>query len=930
MCITPRAAALAALLSSPLPAAHAAVYFSEYVEGSSNNKALEIVNTGGEAVNLSGYSVQIFANGGSSASATINLSGSIAPGGAFVLSHASASFAGTANQTSGSLSFNGNDAVTLRNGTAVIDAIGQVGVDPGAAGWGSDPTNTTDNTLRRKAAVTGGDASASDAFDPAVEWLGFAVDTFNGLGCSGEASCGEVPPPPLTRIHDIQGQAHVSPLAGQNVTTRGIVTALRNTAGRGFYLQDPDGDGNAATSDAVFVFTNSAPTVAVGQEVLVTGSVSEFRPGGASTANLSTTQISAQSIQSPSDVFFTNAAVGATRLGAGGRAVPTQVIDDDTTGSVEVAGQTTYDPESDGIDFYESLEGMLIEVANAIVTGPTNRFGEVWVVADAGANATGMNARGGITLVEREAGIDYNPERIQFDDLLFGAMPMANVGDTAALLRGVVSYDFGNFEVLPSAAPAFTDNGLVREVAELPTGGDRLSIANYNVENLDPNDADEDSASSTCNDTDVADGKFEAIAQQIVEHLKGPDIVALQEVQDETGCTDEGITTSAGTLSRLVEAIAAAGGPAYTAFDIAPQDGQDGGQPGGNIRVAYLYNDARVDLVPGTVGVGDADDATQPALDAGGKLALTLSPGRVDPTNVAWVDSRKPLAAVFEFNGHRLVAVNNHWSSKGGGTSLYGHTQPAINGSQDQREQQAAVVNAFVDSVLAVDPQAKVAVLGDLNEFSFLPPLDIVKGGEEPVLVDIVDAQLPPEERYSYVFEGNAQALDHLLVSQSLAQPSVDARADVVHINSEFADQISDHDPDVASFLLPVRVCEGGPGRFRVYNEGHSVIENAGSVTVSVQRLDGACGAAKLSYVTLDGSAKSATDYVGASGSLGWADGESGAKQIAIELRDDSVRESVERFRIVFGAATGATLPVAPLPIVPVTIVDNDLLQSTR
>ncbi len=915
--------ATAGLLLAAAPTTQAAVFITEYVEGSSNNKAVEIANTGTSAVNLSGYSVQVFANGSASATGTINLSGSIAPGDVFVLSHTSASFAGSADQTSGSLNFNGNDAVALRQGSTLLDVIGQIGVDPGSGGWGSDPANTFDNTLRRKAGITAGDANGNDAFDPATQWTGFAVDTFDGLGCIGEGACGSSEPPPLTRIYDIQGRSHVSPLAGQSVSTRGIVTALRNTSGRGFYLQDPDGDGDDATSDAIFVFTNIAPTVSVGQDVIVTGTVSEYRPGGTSTDNVSITQIGNATITAPTDVLFTNTTIAPTRLGSGGRAIPTQVIDDDTDGSVEVASQTTYDPANDGLDFYESLEGMLVEVRNAQVTGARNGYGEVWVIADAGENATGVNARGGITLVEREAGIDYNPERIQFDDVLFGSMPAASVGDTAASLIGVVSYDFGNYEVLPAAAPSFTSAALPRESADVATGADRLSIANYNVENLDPNDADEDhNAAAICNDTDVADGKFDAIAAQIVNHLHAPDIVALQEVQDEDGCSDDGVTTSAATLSRLVAAITAAGGPSYTGFDIAPQNNQDGGQPGGNIRVAYLYQGARVSLVPGTQGSGDADDATAPALDDNDALALTLSPGRVDPTNIAWQASRKPLAAVFEFNGHRIVTVNNHWASKGGGTPLYGRVQPSVNGSQDQREQQAQVVNDFVDAVLATDAQAKVVVLGDLNEFSFLPPLPIVKGGDTPVLIDLVDEQLPAEERYSYVFDGNSQTLDHLLVSPALVQDAVDAQADVVHINADYADQVSDHDPNVASFLLPAQVCEGGAGRLALRQDLYTVNESAGSVTLSVSRELGACGAASVNYVSIDGSARAGIDYVSSSGALRWADGESGNKTLQVPLIDDTRREASKRFSIVFGAASGVALPVRPT--VPVIVQDDD------
>ena len=166
-------------------AASTELFFSEYIEGSSNNKALEIHNGTGTPINLAteGYSVQMFFNGSASAGLTVNLTGSVAAGDVYVLAHSSAVAAilAQADQTNGAGWFNGDDAVVLRKGTTIIDAIGQIGLDPGSE-WGSGLTSTADNTLRRKSSITQGDTNGSDAFDPAVEWDGFAQDTFDGLG----------------------------------------------------------------------------------------------------------------------------------------------------------------------------------------------------------------------------------------------------------------------------------------------------------------------------------------------------------------------------------------------------------------------------------------------------------------------------------------------------------------------------------------------------------------------------------------------------------------------------------------------------------------------------------------------------------------------------------------------------------------------------
>ena len=172
----------ASLRESKTTRAAGDLFISEYVEGSGNNKAIELYNPSSSSVNLStaGYVLEIYANGGSTP-ASINLTGTVAPGATFVIKNSSASAGITAQQTSGSLSFNGNDAIALKKGSAVVDVFGQIGFNPGTA-WGSGDTSTLDKTLRRKSGVLVGDTTGSDAFDPALEWVGFPIDTFAGLG----------------------------------------------------------------------------------------------------------------------------------------------------------------------------------------------------------------------------------------------------------------------------------------------------------------------------------------------------------------------------------------------------------------------------------------------------------------------------------------------------------------------------------------------------------------------------------------------------------------------------------------------------------------------------------------------------------------------------------------------------------------------------
>ena len=190
--------AAAYIVSSPptTSAATSELFFSEYIEGSSNNKALEIYNGTGSSINLAtgAYSIQMFFNGSATAGLTINLTGTVADGDVYVVaqSTASATILAQADQTNGSGWFNGDDAVVLRKGTTVIDVIGQIGFDPGTE-WGTGLASTFDNTLRRKLSICAGDTNGADSFAPSTEWDGFATDEFGGLGAH-VSNCGEAAP----------------------------------------------------------------------------------------------------------------------------------------------------------------------------------------------------------------------------------------------------------------------------------------------------------------------------------------------------------------------------------------------------------------------------------------------------------------------------------------------------------------------------------------------------------------------------------------------------------------------------------------------------------------------------------------------------------------------------------------------------------------
>jgi predicted extracellular nuclease len=286
-----------------------------------------------------------------------------------------------------------------------------------------------------------------------------------------------------------------------------------------------------------------------------------------------------------------------------------------------------------------------------------------------------------------------------------------------------------------------------------------------------------------------------------VNNLRSPDLIGIEEMQDNTGATNDGTTAANLSWAALIAAIQAAGGPTYDYRQIDPENNMDGGEPGGNIRVGFLFRtDRKLEFIDR--GKGDATTPTD-VVRFSGRAHLTLSPGRVDPLNPAWTATRKPLAGEFKYRGQTFIVIVNHFSSKGGDDPLFGRFQPPVRSSEVRRHQQAASVNAFVDRILAAERRANVIVLGDINDFEFSETTAILTEGG--VLTSLMSG-LAQAERYSYVFEGNSQVLDQILFSDNMLRGL--GAYDVVHVNAEFADQASDHDPSVAR----TKVLAGGGG----------------------------------------------------------------------------------------------------------------------
>nr|WP_240325249.1 endonuclease/exonuclease/phosphatase family protein [Amycolatopsis thermalba] len=767
---------------APASAASADLVIAEVYGGGGNSGAtltsdfIEIATAGGSAA-LDGWSVQYLPGSPSASSRwqVTALTGSVAPGGRYLVAEATGSGGAVslpAADAAGSIAMSATSGtVALVQGTTALTCLttADCAADPRVrdlVGYGSATVREGSPTAAPSNTTSAARATLTDTDDNATD---FTTGTPTPVNTKGETSGGDAGGTPA-KIHDIQGTTRLSPLAGKKVTgVTGIVTALRTFgSARGFWMTDPRPDADPRTSEGVLVFTGSTtPAVAVGDAVTVSGTVTEYYPDGrANSTYQSTTEITGPKWTVQSSGNPLPAATPITRSTVPGSLAP------QPGGNIE---GLPLEPAKYSLDFWESHEGEVVSVLDAGVVGPSTEYNEIYVTTKPRENRTD---RGGTVYTGYDTpntGILKIESLIPFAQRPF---PQADTGDTlAGPTSGPVEYDsFGGYTLQATVLGEVKDGGIQREVTRRQSPSE-LAVATYNVENLSAVDDQE---------------KFDQLAHGIVDSLASPDIVTLEEIQDNNGAEGEGdgVVAADQTLRRFTDAIVAAGGPRYEWRQIDPREGMDGGEPGGNIRVGFLFNPRRVSFVdrPG----GDATTAVSVVRERG-KPHLSVSPGRVDPGNAAWANSRKPLAGEFVFHGHTVFVIANHFNSKGGDQPTHGRYQPPARSSEVQRGQQAQVLRGFVDQLMAADPWADVIVAGDLNDYQFSPALRTLTAGG--ALTDQID-RLPADERYSYVYEGNSQVLDHILTSRALRWVDYD----VVHINAEFAEQASDHDPQIIRY----------------------------------------------------------------------------------------------------------------------------------
>ncbi|KAI1110240.1 Endonuclease/exonuclease/phosphatase [Nemania sp. NC0429] len=625
---------------------------------------------------------------------------------------------------------------------------------------------------------------------------------FSVLACASAAASGVS----AQTIAEINGHRFLSPYAGQNVTNvEGVVTAKGPS---GIWLRSLVPTRDERVSDGIYVYGSALAknkSISTGDVIAIDGEVSEYR---SSVDYLPLTEITFPKVRA---VLGHNHTFAPIVLGKE-RSPPTKLLSGLDAGdvfgvpnnrSLISAVNPVLNPRSYGLDFWESLVGEYVTVKNPRAVGRPNQYGDTWVVGT--WHTSGDNKRTGLTLSDK----DGNPEAILITDPLDGTNNRkdAKLGDRFEDVTGVVTQAFGFYQIQPltkltvisSREPAIA--GPTKLVSDGKCSG--ITVGGYNIENFAPSDK----------------AHVAAIASHIVDYLRVPDLLAVQEVQDDNGEKDDGTVSSDLTLSALADAIAALsnGTVKYNFTYIAPVDGTNGGAPGANIRNAYLYRPEVLQLQGGNDAVrGDAVTANEVLRGP----ALKYNPGLIDPNNDAWIDSRKPLVAAWELvgkgkggkddknhghgndhdqkKGETLFTVNVHFASKGGSTSLHGDARPPVNGAVTQRLAQGKVAGSFVARILARDPDARVLAIGDFNEFAFAAPVEAFARASGLRDLDEV-AGIPASERYSYLYDSNSQELDHAFVSKKLAKG---ARFEHLHVNTwlSYDDRTSDHDPSVAKF----------------------------------------------------------------------------------------------------------------------------------
>ena len=735
---------------------------------------IELFNRGVTPVNLSGWSVQYQSATGTGAWQVTPLSGTIAPGGYYLVAEATgngcsglpcgvplpaADATGTILMAAGAGKVALSGSTTPFSGSCASCAVDMVGYGGTASCFeGAGPTAATSNTtaaLRKR----------SGCFDSNNNNIDFSVGGPNPRNTSSPTnSCQAV----SVNIHDIQGNGSATPYAGQFVSTSGIVTALKSN---GFFLQNlaANYDLDDATSEALFVFTSSTPTVSPGDAVGILGTATEF---------FNLTQVESTL---PGDVTVTSS----------GNPLPSAVSL--TTSILNAAGTP---------DQLERFEGMRLHADALVSVAPTNEFGETFTVLD------------GVTRPLREPGIEFglqtppdptsgvpdccipiwdkNPERIMIDsDGLAGATAISVTSNvTLSNVTGPLDFTFGDYKIDPETPPTHSANMSAVPVPT-PAAGE-FTVAGYNIENFNNNATQRQKA---------------ALAIRDVLHL--PDVIGTIEIFELSG------------LQALAAEIESISGVHYEARLIEA----DGNPGDADQDVGFLVKTSRVQI----------DSVTQIEKAGCNGTAATCNTFTDPNTNApALLNDRPPLVLratvdAATLNPRQVIIVVNHLRSFIDIELVTGEG-PRV---RAKRKAQGEFLADLLQELQTDNPGIPVMSIGDYNAYQFndgyTDPIATAKGtptADDQIVVDaspdVVNPDfinltdtLPADQQYSFIFEGTPQAIDHMLLNTVAA--SYVQRYHMARNNSDFPEvpgslfandatrpeRNSDHDMPVAYLKFP-------------------------------------------------------------------------------------------------------------------------------
>ncbi len=744
------------------------LFFSEYVEGSSYNKAVEIYNPTSETVELTSYQFKIYANGSETVTASYTLTGELMANDVVVLGSSQMSddslLTPYIDHFVSAVNFNGDDYIELVHNDMVIDNIGTYGV---RQNWGKD------TSLVRLASVTTGDTDRTDEFIKDQQWQENPKDTFENLGSHlantvptdpdpGEdpviGMCGDA----ADKINVIQGADNASMFIGETKVIEGTVTSVVPSL-QGYFVQEEaiDSDANSLTSEAIFVYVNDSNNLpVVGNKVRVEGSVKE---------NYDRTQLTA---------------VG-------------DFID---CGQGQVIEQTLVSlPVTDNA-YWETIEGMSVSFSDTLkVTDTYNlaRYGQLTLsngrlilptnIYPAGsAQAIALadkNSRNKITLDDMNN--TQNPDNVPFPAQGLTYQNTVRLGDSVSGLTGVIDYSFDTYRVLPTQTPLFSASN-PRTLEPSYNGEGSLKVASFNVLNFFNGDGN-GQGFPTARGADSAE-ELTRQSNKIVSALVeiNADIVGLMELENDGYSANSAIAELVSLLNVQL------GNGTYDYVKINQSSlGDDA------IAVGFIYKPAKVALS------GNAVTTRQTPFDYG---------------------NRQPLAQTFKelATNEELTIAVNHFKSKGSCGSASGNNQDQGDGQgcwNELRTQASNTLTAWLNTKPTGTNDNDILIIGDLNAYGKEDPINAITSANYHDLV----AKYQGSGAYSYSFGGQIGYLDHALASNDLASQVIDTaiwhiNADEPRIfdyNTEFKSteqlssyygedsyRASDHDPVIVLFKL--------------------------------------------------------------------------------------------------------------------------------